>query len=174
MKKLSSVMKEIPSEARFTIQMAADSTTEVWTDITTHLEGNDGWHILGLEWDIESVSPTVPLQWPTVSSNDVMVLQIHRRIDQVTLLNQTDDDLLLTSVVRGTVASGVGWNVWETPVTRDFQTVTTQKKLRVMFRTAVDNASINGTTNQLVGRIFYHLVEGPNVGVTKLGKLKEF
>lgn len=169
MKNLSAKLKELPHEAKFTITMAADSTTEVWTDITTHLDGNDGWFITRLDWAFENIDPTIPFNI-YASAPYAHMIQIHRNLDNTTLLSWNDDDVVVNHSLGLT-------NVNILPVmpfSIQVDQVTTQKKLRVMFRTTTDNTVLSATTVQLAGRLYYHVLKGPNVGHTKLGKIKEF
>lgn len=168
MKKLKKVLADLPHEAKFTIPMVADSTNEVWVDINTHLRNGDGWRMQSLKYGWEFITPTLPL-FLAPAADLATALQIQRNTDNELLLNQNDDDVIVHHTI---IWHSDVYNA-ELPYKVPIDTVTTQPKLRVLFRTSGDFAGMSLATVQLVGRIMYQKLDGPNVGHSKHGLLKE-
>ena len=169
MKNLTDVLKEAPHQCDFAIGMVADSTTEVWKDITTHLRHGDAWLIVALLWYFENKTPTVPLGLISSAATQ-HALQIHKNTDHETQLGFHDPDLLLHS---GKMLTN-NYIDPQVPFRHDCRVFTTQPRLRAIFRTGADNTSISATTVQVVGRILYHPLNGPSgAGYTKHGLMKE-
>lgn len=157
----------------FTITMDNDSSNEVYADIDTNLADGQALLIYGMRYVIETIDPTVPLVQTQGANNNSWCLQIHRNDDSLLLLNANDDDILLEHRVVVPMATAVGFNVHDGVWKVQHRTVTLSPKLRAIFRTTSDMNSVNGTTNQLAGRIFAQPVAAPSIGMTKLGQIAD-
>jgi len=165
------IMQSIPSEAKFTIAMAADSSDEVYADIDTNIGDGEAWLIYGMIWVHEAIDPTVPLQMFDGTEDNGLVLQLHRNDDHELLVNSNDDDLLMQDRLEVIVPTGasIAFNPGVRRVMH--RTITMQPTLRAIFRTLADSAAMNGATNQIAGKILYDKVPAPDIGATKLGRI---
>lgn len=159
----------------FRIVMPVNSTTEVWTDIKTGLEAGRAWEIVDLHWWFQSIDPTVPLaNIITLSASNNYVLQLHRNLDNEVLLRANDQEVLLDTRfsfslnASGALKTTQPWSYGREPV------YTTQRRIRAIFRTAIDDTGLSVATIELAGRILYNEVSTPDVGHTKLGRISEF
>lgn len=170
---IKDVTKKIPNRTKFVIPMVTDSSNAVWYDIRTGLDGGRGWHIVGWQWTWENIDPTEPLNVLFASTTETLTLQLHRNIDNTTLLNFNDDDLMAHWDLEHNFDTS-GQVLFERVFKQELDELTTQKRLRCIFRSLSDVANISLTTVQLAVQIFYYDISTPNVGHTKLGRISEF
>lgn len=165
----NTMLASMPAEAEFEIQMNIDSTTEVWDDIETGINAGEAWEVFGMEWNYENnASPFVPIPSPT--ADNAIAIQVHRNVDNETLLRSNDNAILMEQVFRiGLATNGLAYSFAPYRVAK--HSVTFSERLRVMFRTATDLTLISATTISVVGKIFYQVVPAPNNETTKLGRL---
>ena len=168
---LTSLLRRLPHTYKFVIPMVATSTDEVWVDINTFLRGSDGWHIVEVAYGWESIDPTTPLAIAP-AANVSTVLQIHRNQDNELLLNANDDDVLFNDQLMFEIDCA---QPTAFPRRVPVDIVTTQRKLRALFRTSADFANISVATVQMFIQLKYHQLNGPkSSGHTKVGKIGEF
>jgi len=169
---LNAIMRTIPSECKFAITMAANSTTEVWLDIDTNLQDGEAWLIYGAMWKFENIDPTVPVNWAT--ELNTFALQVHRNDDHELLINANDDDLMFedqlqmshTVTLGGTDTALLAW-----PRRFGNRTVTLSPTLRAVFRTSADQTIISDASVQIAGKILYDRIAVPSIGQTKIGQI---
>jgi hypothetical protein len=174
MKKHQAFMKDLPNEHLIELGMAADTTTEVWKDIDTRLTDGEAWWLVDWEWLIEARTPTVPIASGIVAGTNACYLQLVRNTDNELLIPFTDDDLICEHFVGSYRVTAGAPNV-EGPYRRDIKRFTTQRQLRLLFRTETNNGTFAGVTNVLRMKLRYFKTTAPKSGkhVTKLGSLED-
>ena len=146
--------------------------------IDTNLDDGEAWLIYGGWWCFENIAPTTPINpgWDTVTTGNSWSLQVHRNDDSQLLLNALDDDLMFFDnlTIDCTVATqGAKSQQVTFPRRFGFRTITFSEKLRVLFRTFVDDAGISGDGVQLAGCLLYDRIKAPSIGQSKLGQIAD-
>lgn len=171
------VLATIPSRAEFELTMAANSTTEVWTDIDTNLDDGEAWLVYGGEFIFESIATPavfVPVEW--IAQDNVYCLQVHRNDDSELPLNFNDDDLMFEwRAYEHNIATAAGTSDWimVAPFKFGHRTITFSEKLRILFRTYADDVGISDATLQIAGRLYYDRIKAPSIGQSKLGQIAD-
>jgi len=165
------VMATIAAPIDYTITMDANSTNEVYSDISTGLDDEEALLIYGMEYDFENIDPTTPLDVHQNAFAGSFVHQIHRNDDATLLLNQHDSEVLLHHGYFADINTQGGYSGVERPFRRFQRNVTIQQTLRGIFVSSTDITDISQATSQLTGRIFCDSFDAPSIGVTKLGHL---
>lgn len=159
MRTLKQILDQIPNEKRFEIRMAADSTTEVWTDLSTGLMEDHAWWMLGWTWMIENVDPTIPSSaWPNTNAVNAYQLQLQRNLDSEIMLQFNDDEAMFTDKFVVDVLGAAAGLSFDAPMVHFPQArpIIATRKMRLMFRTETDDAAISADTFALRGKLFYH------------------
>lgn len=174
MRTLKQVLPEIYNQKRFEIEMAPDSTTEVWSDLTTGLLPDHAWLMHGWEWHIELTDPTVPAQsWPNATSM-AWQLQLQRNTESEIMLSCNDDEAIFTDRFVSDVA-GVGdaGTLYDLPLSHfpEWKYVITTRTMRLMFRTSTDDAQISSDSYALRGRLYYEVIEMSEQDYVKHGHI---
>lgn len=172
------VLATIPARAEFVLPMAADSTDEVYVDLDTNLDDGEAWLVYGGWWCLENVVPAVPLTpgWDTQTTGNVWKLQVHRNDDSELLLAALDDDLMFFDEINvdATVATqGAKSQLLSFPRPFGHRTITFSEKLRVLFRTFVDDTTISATSAHIAGCLLYDRIKAPSIGQSKLGQIAD-
>lgn len=168
-----SVIASIPQVAEFQIEMAADSTDEVWDDIDTDIGEGQAWIIYGGEYWFEGDDPSTPMLVGVVA-NSSWTLQIHRDTESELLLAGQNNHVMYHDIVNihySAAAAGTIEVPYAFPRKFGRPTVTFQENLRAIFRTTVDMSTISDADKQLCVNLYYDVITAPNVGQSKLGQL---
>ena len=163
-------LEQMPRRAEFTIDMVADSTTEVWADIDTGLDDAQAWLLYGLEFGIYAIDPTVPLLART--ANTVHTIQIQRNTESAILL-ATNNNRMMTNFKTTQFIATEGAFMYQEPWKVPIQNVTLQPTLRVLFRTNVDDTAISDAAYNIEGVILYDIITAPKRLASKIGTLTD-
>lgn len=154
--------------------MVADSTTEVWVDLSTGLMEDHAWWLIGWTWMIETLDPTIPTSaWPNTNATNAYQLQLQRNLDSEIMLPFNDDEAVFTDKYVVDVLGAAAGLSFDAPQVHFPQNrfVLASRKMRLMFRTAADDAAISDATFCLRGKLFYHDIEASEQDYVKHGHI---
>lgn len=167
------VLDTIPAELEFQLTMVADTSVWTYVDVDTQLSSDEAMVVYGWEWVIEGTTPAtmVPGSIIGAAGDDLYALQAQRGDDSTDLLGANDSRVLIDHRIGSDIVTS-GVVPYEMPFVRQKRTVTYKTKVRIGFKTTTDVADIT-TSMRIAGKILHDVIEAPDVGSTKLGRLAD-
>jgi hypothetical protein len=160
MRTLKQVLPEIPNRKHFQIPMVADSSNEVWVDLTTGLMPGQAWFITGGWWTIEPLNGEASSAFPSPPGTNGYHLQLHRNTDSELLLPSNDDDVIASNKrIAYVAAAGTLFNKLPLPLEVNGRPITCSRLLRMLFRTTADETNVSNPANVLRGVLNYEVIE---------------
>lgn len=168
------ILDSIPAELEFHLPMVADSSVWTYVDVDTNLGDGEAMVIYGMEWLYESTTAATMLVGAVIGAadDDLFCLQVQRG-DSYTEKAFSNDSKVLIQHVLGSDIVTSGVVPFEMPFRIMKRCITYQTKLRIGFKTTTDSASISDPAVRIAGKILHDVIDAPDVGSTKLGRLSD-
>ena len=168
------IIDSIPGELEFQLPMVADSSAWTYVDVDTGLGDGEAMVIYGMEWVFESTTAATMLAGSIIGAagDDIMCLQVQRGTDLTDKAHTNNNKVALQHLIGSDIVTS-GIVPYEMPFRMQKRTISYQSKFRIGFKTTTDIGDISETTIRIAGKILHDVVDAPDVGATKLGRLSD-